>query len=698
MTTGLLTPIRVPIRVRAVPVRWPALRFCALALSACAVVAAEAQVPAETNGVKVYTVNRKVSDFPEQEDMSTPEAAYATLNRLSASGDQAFWRRLSVPRKAEGIQNQSGKREVSASERAKFLGAEIFEVHVWDDKSAVVIARMPKDWDLRWLSCVNGKWLNDGNDGEPSLEGARARIPRVRAYKQVERLRDSRPPVADAEKHLRPFVEFLKREATDPQEFLLKALEKHRLVILGEVHNRQRYWAFNAALVRSPTFARHVGAIYLELPCNDQSLVDQFLAAPKYDPAPVIDMLRDMFEFGWPDQPTVEFCQAVWVANQSLPKDPRLRIVLVDMARPWKEIQKRADWRKYDVDRNQFMAEQIARDLREHAQDSRHALFIVGYMHAMKNITYPSREPFKSAGWYLCQSLGERNVFVIFPHSPVISNRGEVDGRLGLGLFESAFAALSSRPVAFPLDSGPFGELLFDASMDVMTPDPYRAGFNAFLYLGPLEDEIVSPLIPGFYTDEYAREVDRRCRLMNGRGLESDPEIGAVSGDAIRRLREAWWSQPRYEWRRLGPLDAWHSGSDWQRRLREDNYRAARKDAIVIRSEAERLFDALRRADYAKDPNWHIFPSPDVGLYWVQTDRPAWTRWVCQHFRTNPIVQVQIGKVIFEQSKRPAVPYKLVLADRTRLEGVLPFEYRPEAGRWEGITGLDWHLPVGKPD
>jgi len=46
--------------------------------------------------LKVYQVNRKVCDFPEGEDFSTPEAAYATINRLSASGEQPFWRRVSI--------------------------------------------------------------------------------------------------------------------------------------------------------------------------------------------------------------------------------------------------------------------------------------------------------------------------------------------------------------------------------------------------------------------------------------------------------------------------------------------------------------------------------------------------------------------------------------------------------------------------
>jgi hypothetical protein len=112
----------------------------------------------------------------------------------------------------------------------------------------------------------------------------------------------------------------------------------------------------------------------------------------------------------------------------------------------------------------------------------------------------------------------------------------------------------------------------------------------------------------------------------------------------------------------------------------------------VIRQEAERLFKALRQADYTKDQNWHIFPSSSVGLYWVENDRPGWTRWVCQHFRTNPIVKIELGEVSLPPGGSPEVPYKLLLKDRTKLEGVLSFEWRPESGRWEGHRGLDWHV------
>jgi hypothetical protein len=63
-----------------------------------------------------------------------------------------------------------------------------------------------------------------------------------------------------------------------------------------------------------------------------------------------------------------------------------------------------------------------------------------------------------------------------------------------------------------------------------------------------------------------------------------------------------------------------------------------------------------------------------------------------QHFRTNPIVRVELGAVAHQPNGRPAVPYKLVLKDRTTLEGVLPFEWRLGREDWQGLEGLDWHL------
>ena len=52
---------------------------------------------------RVYEVHKKVSDFPDREDMSTPEAAYALINRAYAAESNAAWPRLSVPWQADAM-------------------------------------------------------------------------------------------------------------------------------------------------------------------------------------------------------------------------------------------------------------------------------------------------------------------------------------------------------------------------------------------------------------------------------------------------------------------------------------------------------------------------------------------------------------------------------------------------------------------
>jgi len=512
---------------------------------------------------EVVSVHRRVADFPALEDLSTPAAAYAAIHRAWAAEGDAAWRRLSLPRLADRLPRATAA-PLPAARAAPLLGAEIVEVHLWGQTNAVVIARMTNIngrsyMDLRLLACWNGRWLNTGNDMRSTLEEARQKAAQLRAYHFVEQLRLSRPIPPDPDARLRQLTDFLEREGADPVEFLQAALEHYRIVILGEVHHRPSYWALNAAWIQRPAFARRAGVIYLELPAHNQPLIDRYLEEETCVSQLAIDTLRDMLWMGWPDQSMLDFLQAVWEVNRALPIAQRLRVVLVDMPRPWREIRQRGDWARFEVDRDRFMADQVDRDQREHASDPRHALFIVGYGHAMLDLTEPGGEPMRSAGWYLRQRQGESNVFAVFPHGPVMTNSGRVGGRLARGLFDSAFAALGNRPLAFPLDHGPFGEEWFDADPERLTADPYRRGYQAYLYLGPLEQERFSPLIPGFYTDDFVQELDRRCRVTFGRGIREQCGLAEITAAAFEKWMGADWGQPRRAWRQLGPIDAWRN-------------------------------------------------------------------------------------------------------------------------------------------
>jgi hypothetical protein len=648
----------------------------------------------DNNLVRVYQVNKKVLDFPEKEDFSTPEAAYATVNRLLAGGNQD-WRRISVKRIAPRLPATKSKRKVSKSSAQGYLNINIVEVRIFQGKCACVIAKAERRlFDYRTFELEDGQWRAVGNSVFGSLNEARVDFTAAcEIYSDRQTVR-KRQKIVDPQAHLKPFVEFLKANGEEPEAFVMKVLAKHKIVIMGEVHHRPRYWAFNSSLVAEPDFAKYVGTIYMELPLNGQKLIDKFLAGEKCDKMLVIETLRDMLWMGWPDQSMLDFFITVWKVNQNLESKHRLRIVLVDMERPWEEIQKRDDWRQYNVNRNQYMADNIVQDIQKHPNEKRNRLFIVGVGHAGLNFKFYGDNPLKTSGWHLREKYGANNVYAIFPHRCVMTNAGRVDGRLCLGLFDTAFAKLNNKPIAFPLDTGPFGKEPYDASPDRPVRSNYQDGFNAYLYLGALETEIFSPLIDGFYTDDFVKELERRYRLMYGKGWGESYSREKSDAESFINWMSGSWGKPR-KWRsKLGPIDAWKHGENWEKEIREKKYEFAFEHTEVIKTAAKELFDAIRNADYKhhhSGSNWGDF-LPETMDYEVNHHFDSWVRWVCKTFKDNPIKSVELGEVFKSKDGLPAVSYKVSLQDGRELKGILPFRYMPRQKYWIGVQGLDWHL------
>jgi hypothetical protein len=129
-----------------------------------------------------YLVNRSVADFPAGEDFSTPEAAYATINRMD-QGDPSAWRKVSVARSAARMAQSEPepKKTVNPAWAKVLANARIREVLVWNMTKAAVIAELPQGssdkkivdpFDVRFLGLENGRWLNMGNDRVSSVEAA----------------------------------------------------------------------------------------------------------------------------------------------------------------------------------------------------------------------------------------------------------------------------------------------------------------------------------------------------------------------------------------------------------------------------------------------------------------------------------------------------------------------------------------------
>ena len=121
------------------------------------------------------------------------------------------------------------------------------------------------------------------------------------------------------------------------------------------------------------------------------------------------------------------------------------------------------------------------------------------------------------------------------------------------------------------------------------------------------------------------------------------------------------------------------------------------KTADEVAAAAQRLFQAIRdgrlRQGLEQAQGLEQFPAKDVD-YCVDHGFPFWVKWVCNKFKADPIVDVQLGKVFADSEGRPTVHFRLVLKDGEILQGDLPFirNRRPRFGSWIGLQALDWHL------
>jgi len=644
----------------------------------------------------VYQVNKEVSDFPPVRDLSTPEAAYATIMRdfMATGASTSEWSDISTWQK-KGTERRSVSPELAES----YLNAHISEVTIYKNRLAVVIAKVKEHgvvgYDPRHLFFDEGSWLNSGQDGlTATIEEVRNTFSRKceRLYRaNMKRLgepiepRWNRTPVAEPESHLKPYIEFLKKQGLEPHALMIRALEEYQLVVMGEVHNRPRYWAFNVELIRDSAFAQTVGTIYMELPSNHQSSIDDFLAQDTCEKELVIQMLRDVFELGWPCKPTLDFFVAVWQVNQELPPDQRLRIRLVDMQRPWEKIQKRQDWRAYNVDRDLVMAQNILDD-RQTCPDKRHGFFIVGMGHAMETLYYADRKtPCKFSGWYLKQTLGDE-LFTVFQHAPVMTNRGVVSGRLALGLIDSAFANLNDRPVAFTLQKGPFGKLPFDGMPDSDVYGDFSDGYDAYLYLTPLENEIHSPLIDGFYSHEFMPEIDRRCRLMNGKPLFSD--IDLPTPERVTKIRSPYWGKPRSWIGKLGPENAWHYGDNWQTVVGEEHHLNVSRQELT--AELDKIVHGIKEIDPEK--YWTTWENEFGFNYLTMTNWPGMYQWWCGVIEEHPLESVEYGELSRNKEGQPQIEVATTLRGGIAFSKVFVFKYIPLQGKWQAQYGLDLHL------
>ena len=171
-------------------------------------------------------IGKKVSDFPEPIDLSTPESAWAAYHRASGSQDAqgmldlSLWargpQRVEVKQRIEKSWTKGDPNDMAAYNKAQ-LDAELIEIVVYRDKLAATISRLefPPDvgrhpFSQRTFGLIDGKWKNLGENRCPSLEAA------VSAFTE------------GAERHWRSHKAAVIEEEGD------RALQRYRAAVAGQ--------------------------------------------------------------------------------------------------------------------------------------------------------------------------------------------------------------------------------------------------------------------------------------------------------------------------------------------------------------------------------------------------------------------------------------------------------------------------------
>ncbi|MBK9305331.1 MAG: hypothetical protein IPM94_16085 [bacterium] len=238
-----------------------------------------------------------------------------------------------------------------------------------------------------------------------------------------------------------------------------------------------------------------------------------------------------------------EFLMALWGRNHALPERERIRVILVDEPRPFDSFRTTEDLEAHFdsiPDRNVQMARVVAETV-QHDTSNRNSVFIVGAAHAFKSavpgIAVGNRrsQPAPSAAAQLVTIFSDADVFTIFSHMPVLSNNGTVHGRPRHGAFDRAFAQLGNRPIAFDLRKCPLADEPFDGIYEITYAEKvgsYGENYDAYLFLGPLEDEAEEYFLYDVLTDSFVVELKRRAAISKG-SLEAWFGVDTETREAI---------------------------------------------------------------------------------------------------------------------------------------------------------------------
>ena len=481
---------------------------------------------------KTIEINKIVRECPDKFDLSSPLNSYGYFKYLLSQGKQGLYRSVnSYKIQSYFLKENAPDAIIKEEKKESILNIKINEIVIYKDSVAGVFTDPPAKSGIPLpmqiiaiLRLEDGKWLNAGEDLGNDINDARSKFKKnapmhLETIHQISKLKTESKDTAS-------FVDYLKKDGKEPEQYILRALAEHKIVIYGEMHRRKESWDFMKTVINNAKFSTEVGTVFMELSSDKQPELDTFFNKEILNQAIILDIFRDVQLNGWYDKGMYEFLLELWAINKKLPSEKRIRVIAVDEPRPFrnfKTIEEMENHFNRILERNDQMAQIVLQTI-NNTKDKRNNLFIVGLAHAYKsvitNIAIGSKEGKMkpTAASQLTATLSKDQVFSIFQHIPIISNNGHIYGKLRNGIFDYAFSTTGNKPVAFDLNNSPFGKEPFDALNEISynkTTGKYEDNYDAYIFLGPLEIESGEYLFNDIITENYLKELDRRAKMTN---------------------------------------------------------------------------------------------------------------------------------------------------------------------------------------
>jgi hypothetical protein len=324
-----------------------------------------------------------------------------------------------------------------------------------------------------------------------------------------------------------PYIDFLKKQQTDPVDYVFQLFEKHDIVILGERDHRDTtQYILIERILSDPRFIENVGNVFTELGVNNRNEWANRVLKGEYKTFQEFEIeLRRLYqdldwEILWEKYNFWMYLNSIYRINKDLPENKKINTYFCDVAYNWSDYQtpeeRKSSYEKiYNSggERDSIMGANFIKDYNQLLFDKNNtrkkALIIFNSPHSCQNYRLISGKLLNSAASY---------IFKEYPYkvANIMINWKGRETLIAGGKWDAAFKYLNNPSLGFDFFNSPFGECIFDyraapGAEDVTCKEVY----TGFIFYKPIEEWVNAIGIPDIVDEKFLPEFKRRL-FLNG--------------------------------------------------------------------------------------------------------------------------------------------------------------------------------------